>query len=109
MITPVDAAPATVDSLSSMANAAAINTVDSMDILDMANATARKDSSGFLDHANLVEKIKHSTVLSVNASLASLEMPMESVLNPTLSPTAIRTKDTTQPFLPACVWMMPNT
>ena len=109
MIIQVDAALATVDSLSSMVNAAAINTVDWMDILDMVNATARKDSIGFLDHANHVELIKLSMVLSVNALLATLEMWMETVWNQTLFPTVIRMKDSTQPFKLVSVLKVPNT
>jgi hypothetical protein len=96
----VDAVSVMLDFLLSTDNAVIISIVELMVILSMANVIAMMDISGFLDLASPAEPIKHTTVLYVNALLDTIEMLMETVSNPTLSPTATQMKDTIHLFKP---------
>jgi len=68
-----------------------------MAILSMVNAIAMMGSFGSMELADLVEPIKVLMVFLASATLASLLTPAENVSNPTSSPPATKTKDTTPP------------
>lgn len=59
----------------------------------MDNAIVRKDTSGSSMLAEPAVSTKHSTESPVNATSDTVETPTVSASRPTLSPSAMKTKD----------------